>query len=133
MEIHGWREGERLCPRAKISNDSSPKVLQGHAEYVQTQVCTQQTHTHIHTFYSPLSFLPSADMYLSNLITISADDEDNGFSLLSVVIMGKVEHMKHGRNHLICLLKMSMKHLILQGFLCRGIQPSFGYCFVFLS
>lgn len=39
-------------------------------------------------------------MYLSCLITIFADDVDNGFSLRSVVIMGKVEHIKQGLNHL---------------------------------
>lgn len=50
MEIHGWgeRERERLCPRAKISNDSSPrfyKDVQSTCEHMYAQ--NKHTNTHM--------------------------------------------------------------------------------------
>lgn len=59
----GWRSmdaerGERLCPRAKISNDSSPRFCKD----TQSNTCTQgaSIHTHTHTQWalldSPSSF-----------------------------------------------------------------------------
>lgn len=56
--VDGWGR-EKLCPRAKISNDSSPRFCKD-MQSTCKHTCMHITGTHIHSFYSPLSFLPSA-------------------------------------------------------------------------
>lgn len=90
-----------MCPRAKISNDSSPrfcKDMQSMCKHTCVHTSTHmQTHTrarvyaytHARTrFYSPLSLPPSADMHLSQLVTIFADDVDSIFLFFSPAFCG---------------------------------------------